>query len=542
MLKNRFRAFALLMLATFFLFFLFLGSYPLLEPDEGRYSEIPREMIERGDTVTPTLNYVKYFEKPVLHYWLTAVAFKLFGYTEFASRFWPALMGALAVAFTFWLASTLHGTRAGFFAGLILATTWLHFILARINTIDMTLSAFITVALSGFLMGSIHDRRHLLLFYGGMALATLSKGLIGIVLPCAVAGTWILATRDWRLIRRTLYGWGILLFFALTLPWFVAVCLKNPEFFHFFFIREHLLRYSTRIHDRYEPVWYFIPVLLAGGIPWTGFWIRGLLRFRESREELYLILWFFVILLFFSFSSSKLPTYMLPVFPALSVLAGLKLERYLDNPQSERISPELVLSSLLLVPALIAIMAYPFFQERYPTSSLLGILVPIGGTLLLIVAATWTAWRKRRHHVLVTALFAGALCCCLAFTGVFSFLGNTRSSKGIADIIEERRHPDDTIVMYGFYDQGIPFYLKTRIVLVEYRGELEFGSQLGDQSRWFIDKGTFLKRWNSERHMVLVLRENLYRELLEGGTSNMRILGKSGDKIVVTNRSKEEDK
>jgi 4-amino-4-deoxy-L-arabinose transferase and related glycosyltransferases of PMT family len=103
----------------------------------------------------------------------------------------------------------------------------------------MGLSVFVTIALAGFLMGSCHDRRHLLLFYGGMALATLSKGLIGIVLPCAVAGSWILLTRDWRLIRRTFYGWGILLFFALTLPWFIAVCLKNPEFFHFFFIREH---------------------------------------------------------------------------------------------------------------------------------------------------------------------------------------------------------------------------------------------------------------------------------------------------------------
>jgi 4-amino-4-deoxy-L-arabinose transferase and related glycosyltransferases of PMT family len=124
MLRNRSRAFAILMLATNFLFFLFLGNHPLLEPDEGRYSEIPREMIERGDYVTPMLNYVKYFEKPVLHYWLTALSFKLLGYTEFASRFWPAILGVLGVAVTFWLGASLYGTRAGFFSGLVLATSW----------------------------------------------------------------------------------------------------------------------------------------------------------------------------------------------------------------------------------------------------------------------------------------------------------------------------------------------------------------------------------------------------------------------------------
>lgn len=539
MFRKRSSAFALLMLATFFLFFLLLGNHPLLEPDEGRYSEIPREMIERGDYVTPMLNYVKYFEKPVLHYWLTALAFKLFGYTEFASRFWPALLGVLGVAVTFWLGASLYGTRAGFFSGLVLATSWIYFAIAQINIIDMGLSVFVTIALAGFLMGSISDRRHLLLFYGGMALATLSKGLIGIVLPCAVAGSWILLTRDWRLIRRTLYGWGVLLFFALTLPWFVAVCLENPEFFHFFFIREHFLRYTTRIHGRYEPAWFFIPILLAGGIPWTAFWVRPLLGVRESREKLYLSLWFAIIFIFFSLSSSKLIPYILPVFPALSILAGHKLDRYLTHPHLDGIGVELVLSTLMIGLFSGALLSYPFFQDRFSAGVLLRITVPLAGTLLLTLFASCASWKKHRTNAVVASLFIGAFFTCLALKGGFAFYGSFLSARQTAEIIEKARQPGDMIVSYEDYDQGIPFYLKTRVVLVNWLGELEFGSGIGDQSEWFIDRETFMKHWESGRHMIVIFREKRFREMIEKGVDNMHVLGRSNDAVVVTNRVKE---
>ncbi|NLI96658.1 MAG: glycosyltransferase family 39 protein [Synergistaceae bacterium] len=539
MQKDRFRAMALLLFVSAFLFFLFLGNHPLLEPDEGRYSEIPREMIERGDFITPTLNYVKYFEKPVLHYWLTALSFKLFGYTEFASRFWPALLGVLGTAVTFWLASSLYGTRAGFFSGFILATSWIYFAIAQINIIDMGVSVFMTMALAGFFLGATGDRRCFLLFYGGMALATLSKGLIGIVLPCAVAGAWILATRNWKVIRKTLYGWGILLFLGLTLPWYIAVCLKNPEFFHFFFIREHFLRYTTRIHDRYEPAWFFIPILLAGGVPWTAFWVRPLLGVRESRERLYLSLWFAIIFIFFSLSSSKLIPYILPVFPALSILAGHKLDRYLTHPHADGIATELVMTTLLMGLLSGALIAYPFFQDRFSAGVLLRVTVPLAGTLLLTLFATWASWRKHRTNAVVASLFIGALFTCLALKGGFAFYGTFLSAKQTAEIIEKARQPGDMIVSYEDYDQGIPFYLKTRVVLVNWLGELEFGSKIGDQSEWFIDRETFMKRWESNRHMIVIFREKRYKDMLAKGVGNMRVLGRANDAVVVTNRPEE---
>jgi 4-amino-4-deoxy-L-arabinose transferase-like glycosyltransferase len=253
-------------------FFSGLGSYGLIDPDEGRYAEIAREMLETGDFVTPRLNYVKYFEKPVLHYWLTAAAFALFGQNEFAARLIPTLCALGGTYLAFVLARRRWGLEAGFYTVVILSTSLLWFAISRLNILDMTVSFFITLSLAGFWKGCGEEdsRRNLLLFYVGMAFATLSKGLIGIVLPGGVVFWYILLTRRWKLILRTLYGPGIMLFFLLTVPWFWAICRVNNDFFYFFFVQEHFLRYTTLIHDRYEPFWFFVPILAAGLIPWTG--------------------------------------------------------------------------------------------------------------------------------------------------------------------------------------------------------------------------------------------------------------------------------
>lgn len=536
MVNNRKKAFALLMLVTIPLFFLFLGNHPLLEPDEGRYSEIPREMIERNEYVTPTLNYVKYFEKPILHYWLTALSFKAFGLSEFAARFWPAALGILGVIATFVLGESLYGTRAGLFAGIVLATSWIYFAISQINIIDMGLSVFTTVSLAGFLLGMIRDRRYLLLFYAGMGLATLAKGLIGIVLPCGIAAIWILLNRDWKLVIRSFYGWGILVFLAITLPWYVLVCMRNPEFFNFFFVHEHFLRYTTRIHGRYEPAWFFIPILLAGGLPWTGFWAPSLFRFRESKEKLYLFVWVAVIFLFFSFSDSKLVPYILPVFPSLSLIAGARLDRYLARPSDNPITRELVFSLLLLGVFTVALFAYPFLQDRFAPATLLRVTGPLAGVLVLMLLGAGFSWKKKLPKAVVATLFIGALASCLALKQGFDFYGTFHASKEIARIIERYQRPGDLVAEVGGYSQGLPFYLKTRVALVDYRGELKFGSKVGDQSQWFLDWAAFLEQWNSARPMIVVFEEKRYGELVAKGVNGMKILGKFNDAVVVTNR------
>ena len=338
--------FAAAALAAVLLYLAPLGSYPLMEPDEGRYAEIPREMVESGDFVTPRLNYVKYFEKPVLLYWANAANFMLFGENEFAARFFPALCALGGVFVTAAFGASLYGRRAGFIAGAVTATSLLYFAIGTINITDMPLTFFLTLAFASFYTARTSGRkRWYLLFYFASALAVLTKGLVGVFLPGLVILVYILVTREWRLFVEPLYLPGLLLFFAAGVPWFWAVCRENPDFFRFFFVQEHFLRYTTKMHGRYEPFWYFLPLLPAGLAPWTAF-LPALLSRRsvvraprcgsERRANIYLLLWAGLILLFFSMSDSKLIPYIVPCLPPLALLIGADIDRMIAEHRATK--------------------------------------------------------------------------------------------------------------------------------------------------------------------------------------------------------------
>ncbi len=512
-----------LLLALGVLYFWGLGAHGLLEPDEGRYGEIPREMIETGDWTTPRLNYVKYFEKPVLHYWLTAGAFRLFGETEFASRVVPALAslgGAGAVAL---FGARLWGPRGGLAAGAVLGSSLLWFSSAHINITDMTLTFFLTLSLLGFHRAMMGSRWWLALFYGGAALATLAKGLIGVVLPGAVIFWWIVLTRRWEYLRRGFSFTGVLFFFALASPWFLAVIRANPEFFWFFFVHEHFLRYTTMTHGRFEPWWFFLPILAVGFLPWTGMALaalgKALQRGEEHRAEredlLFLLLWFAVILLFFSFSRSKLVPYILPVLPPLALLTGWWLEQPPAQGRRRSLFWGVTLSSLLMLPLALALGAYPFFQDDYDTSRLLALALPWGGALLGGVLA----------------LVQGA-----ALKPLFGFYGEILSARKLATVAAAHRQPGDVVANVGEYHQGLPFYLKQRVLLVNYYGELAFGASQDRAGAWFISSADFRTRWEGSEGVLLVAPRKTYEELVQGGFSPGRFLGEDLGQVVVRNR------
>ncbi|MEK7815625.1 MAG: phospholipid carrier-dependent glycosyltransferase, partial [Pseudomonadota bacterium] len=311
-----------------------LGNRALWHPDEGRYGEIPREMVETGDYVTPRLNGVKYFEKPALFYWMQAGSIKLFGVNEWALRLWPALLGLLGCLAVYGAGCKLFGRRAGLIAAIVLATSPLYYLLARIITLDMAVSVFLSGALLSFLLGvrappGRSRSLYLYAFYALCAAATLTKGLIGIVIPAMVIGAWIVLLWDWRLLRAIHLPTGLLLFFVLAAPWHVLAARANPEFAQFYFIHEHFQRYLTTVHMRYQPWWFFVPVLVLGMLPWIGLlfpalrdaWAGWRAR-RERREELFLLLWVGLVFAFFSVSGSKLIPYILPMLPPSALLLG----------------------------------------------------------------------------------------------------------------------------------------------------------------------------------------------------------------------------
>jgi 4-amino-4-deoxy-L-arabinose transferase-like glycosyltransferase len=323
-------------------FIQYLGRLPLIDPDEGRYAEIPREMLERGDWITPTLNYVHYFEKPVLLYWLNAVSLKLFGLNEFAARLPSALCGLATVLVTYAIGRRLYNRRTALISALILGTSTGFVLQSRIILTDMLVTLCLTAALGAFICASQGEKRRSsplpwYLFWLSCALAVLAKGLIGIVFPAGIIFFYLLFTGRWRLLGEMRPFSGPVLFLIVAAPWFVAVSMRNPGFARFFFIHEHFERFTSTVHGRYEPFWFFLPVLVATMLPWSFFTPGALGRAWRDRHHhdgpsgLYLVIWVVVIFLFFSKSDSKLIPYILPIFPPLAILIGHRLDGLLEG-------------------------------------------------------------------------------------------------------------------------------------------------------------------------------------------------------------------
>src|SRR6266581_3109529 len=322
-----------LVAAFSFAWFCNLGYRHLVKSDEGRYAEIPREMVASGDWLTPRLNGYKYLEKPALQYWATAASFSLFGQNEWAARLWPGLTGFSGVLLVFWAGKRLFAPPAGLCGAAVAASCALYVVIGHILTLDMAMTFFTSASVFAFAVaqqdsGEGERRRWMLVAWAAAALAVMTKGLVGIVLPVGAVAAYVVLQRDWRLLARLHPVQGGLLFLAIAAPWFILVSLANPEFFRFFFIHEHLERFLTKEHGRYQPLWYFVPVLLAGILPWIVSLFPALRRAgtrlptANFQPQRFLLLWCAVVFVFFSVSSSKLGSYILPIFPALALLIG----------------------------------------------------------------------------------------------------------------------------------------------------------------------------------------------------------------------------
>ena len=327
----------LLLLAVSFgaLYFALLGGHPLSNPDEGRYAAIPREMIASHDYVTPRLNGVNYFEKPPLLYWAVAGCLQVFGFNEWAVRMMPALSGLGGVLLTYAAARRWQGRAVGLASAVVLGSSLLFFALSRILILDMAVSMLMCATLFCFILGvrEAPGARRRWLFYGlyaSAALATLTKGLIGFLVTGAVMFLWLLIFNQWKRLRPLHLPSGIALFLAIAAPWHILAAQRNETWAQFYFIHEHWERFTTTTHGRYEPWWYFIPIVILGLFPWMGFvpaalreaLAGGWAKRKENADAWFLVVWVGFVFLFFSKSQSKLIPYILPVFPPLAVLLG----------------------------------------------------------------------------------------------------------------------------------------------------------------------------------------------------------------------------
>jgi 4-amino-4-deoxy-L-arabinose transferase-like glycosyltransferase len=542
---------------TFILALLFgfaLGNRALWHPDEGRYVEIPREMAQSGDYVTPRLNGVKYFEKPVLFYWLQAGAIKAFGLSEWAMRLWPAIFGIAGCLLVYVTGRKLYDRRTGLLACAVLATAPLYFMLARVVTLDMPVSVFLTAALFMFLLGTREPpgptrRNFFWAFYALAALATLTKGLIGIVIPAVVIGAWIVLLWEWRLLKTIYLPSGLLLFLVIAAPWHILASNANPEFAHFYFVHEHFERYLSKVHDRYQPAWFFVPVLIAGFYPWIAFLPQAIgkalpaswVARHQDKESLFLLLWAGLVFAFFSFSDSKLIPYILPAMPPLALLLARHLAQAWDQPASSALRTgvwTLVVVGLVLAAALVFLPnSTPDNPRVAEYTRVFGgyAYAIIGGLLAVAFVPAILSWRRSNPLTTISLMVTSAVFLVIV-TLSLPLLDAKRTVKDLALTLKPQLLPADEVLTYRTYYQDLPVYLERRITIVDWKGELKFGASVEDVSGWIIDEAAFWRRWEGPNRVYMLTERDNYDKLRAQGRGTFRLIAQSDANVLVANK------
>ncbi|HKW39184.1 MAG TPA: glycosyltransferase family 39 protein [Burkholderiales bacterium] len=521
----------------------------LFMPDEGRYADIAREMLQSGDWVTPRLNGLKYFEKPPLQYWATAAAFALFGFDEWTARLWPALTGLLCVAFTAFAAFRLAPGSSWITAALALAGCWGFFLAGQFLTLDMGLTFFLTVAMLAFVLslrggvsGSV-QRNWMLLAWAALACSVLSKGLVSIVIPGLALAVYMAVERDLSPLKRMRWAPGIALFAAMVLPWFVLVQERNPEFFRFFFIHEHFERYLLPDHHRPGPWWYFVPVLLVGLWPWTPAVPGTLARGWKApavdgfRLDRFLAIWAAVVVVFFSASHSKLPGYVLPAVPAMLLVFA---RRYPELGGRQRLAPVLACVAGGAVLALVA-AGLLVVSERLPWKAVEAdySLWLLAAALALSAAgfAALELLRRGRHEPSLAVVALGSLLAAqLALSGTHVVDEHYSSERLIEPLAGDRlQFPrDPPFYSVGSYDQSVPFYLGRAVTLVAHKDELAPGIA-AEPGKYVGSVEEFLGRWSEDREAFAIMAPRLYEKLKGEGLPG-HVLARDARWVIVARR------
>ena len=545
---------ALWLLAGLLILLLWFGTLDfrhLLSSDEGRYAEISREMFASGDWVTIRYNGLKYFEKPPFHMWVTALSYALFGVGDWQARLCVALSGMVGLVATMFAATRWYGIRAGLLTGLVLVAAPMWSVASHFNSLDMTLSGAMACVLAFMLVAQHPDatpaaRRYWMwACWAAMAVAILSKGLVGIALPGLVLVIYTLISRDFGLWRRLHLISGIALMLIVTVPWFWLVSTRNPEFPNFFFIHEHWQRYTSTVHSRGGPVWYFVPLLVAGFVPWLGLAPRMWEVVRDDgaaarvatvqrlRPALLLAVWAIAIFVFFSLSDSKLPGYIVPVFPALGMLAAMALERIGERGWRQQLNAMLVIMAIgLLASPVVATL----HSNHTATADYRRYAVWVAAAFVVMLAGTWLARRLLRTHGLMPSIVVYTLALFTGFTAALlghETIGGPASGASLVPAI--RAVLKDHMPIYGVrtLDHTLPYYLRHTTVMVEHPDELEFGTQQEPQ-KWLPTLDSFIARWRDGPPALAIMSADTYRELTTRQVP-MHLVAQDQRRIVVAN-------
>lgn len=536
------------------LYSLFTGVRSFAVPDEARYVEIPREMAVSGDYLTPRLNGLLYFEKPPLFYWMQAGAIHLLGVKEWSMRVIPVLFGILGGLLTFYTARRLFNDKTAWLAMLILMSSPLYYGIAHLIILDMMFSFFLTGSLCFFLL-AVHaehpsiKRRWLYGMYAFAALATLTKGLLGFVFPALIIGAWLVLFRQWRCYQWLCLGRGSLIYACIVLPWHILMHLKHADFFHFYIIQQHFLRYATDYASREEPIWFIPAVFCVGLLPWIVIlpktielaWQCGRVFLTKQSKVvnslfiahhaylIFLIVWTGLMFMFFWMSRSQLASYVLPIYPAVAMLIAYSL----SFMRLSRLIVFLMVGLLIGLAALCAITSeiFPVLNQEMAHRAMLGAACMLGmGGLFL----AWKAYRERVYVAWIGLSFILMLAWSFANVAYEQF--RFSSVKSLALTVKPYLQPNDTVINYHRYYQDMPVYLDRLVVLVGVSGELSFGLKHVASSKLVWSEDMLWQRWHDNQRLFMVMDQESYERLSREAMRPLWIMGRTQRHVLVSNQ------
>ncbi len=536
--------FALLLGFCFVIYFVNLGRWDLWNPDEPRYAEVAREMVNGGDWILMHYNGNVYSDKPPLFFWLIGFSSYLWqGFTSFSVRFPSAFFGTLTVLLTFLFGKTLYGSRTGFLGSLILATSFEFAYLSSRANIDTTLTFFTTASLFCFFLWYRQNRGEknhqekdlsrftIYGFYMGMAFATLAKGPVGFILPLLVSLFFLVLRKDWRGIREMKLFPGMLLFLGMVLCWYLpAVWKGGRDYLSQTLFLHSIARYSQG-WAKGHPIYYYLYDFPTGFFPWVVFlpsafvYAYSMKMVEKRREFFFLSIWFAVIFIFFSLSKGKRGIYLLPLFPAASLLVGKLLNEFIsfqmDHFRQRWISlPIHVLLGLMFVsgvvlPWLVSIEFPSYMAYSLPLAFLLA-----GGSLAMFI------FYRFKNLGAMFLLFFGLLVAGNFYMtrAVLPLINPYKSARFISQEVLSRIQPGEKLAVYGRLSTA-PYNFYTGIVPI---------SDLASPSRLF----QFLN--SPERAFCLITFDEFGKIRTRGGGVEIHLVARhpvgGNDVVLISNR------
>lgn len=507
-----------LIVAGYFLFFHGTGGCGLFDVDEAVYAGVSMEMMKNGSFIVPTYNGLPFYEKPVLYYWTTAVFYKLFGVSEITARIPGGVFAVLMVLGTWYFVRRMFNSRTALLSAVILSTNVEMLILSKSAVMDTMFVFFVTGCLVSFALAFFNEKKGgYMAVYLFAALAVLTKGPAGIVLPGVIIFIFLLLAGEVSKVKRLLNVPGIIIFLVTALPWYVLVSVASGgDFLKEFFMYHNVARFTRSFEGHSGTVFYYLGVILLGFYPWSAFLPAGITgavkSLMKDKKNLFLIVWMVIPFVFFSISYTKLPNYALPIFPPMSVLVAVWWNKYIDgNNNGPLVTIHLVIFSVISIfwaglftfSRTLADMVRARFNLPYMAEpATFGIsfkVLAAGFVLFLIIVFILEKFRRREYSIAVLAM--GMFLFNYALTDYVIPVLWQYTQGGLHRISTGLRHKlndESILVIYELRHPSINFYTRSRAEILTREEKARFEHILShgkiNNKRIYIISGAKLKQ------------------------------------------------